>query len=75
MENVYILFSADQWLSKVSYNVIGIFTEKHRAINAAKERNGYNLTENDLNNLEHINQTQSLDVNYVIEKRILNQID
>jgi hypothetical protein len=72
---IYILFSTDEHHSKSSYNLIGVFDEKHKAIRASNEFDGYNLTENDLGNLDKINQTQGLETNYLIEKLEINQIN
>jgi|688.fasta_scaffold1051535_1 hypothetical protein len=72
---IYILFSTDEHHSKNSYNLIGAFDEKQKAIKASNEFDGYNLTETDLDNLNKINQTQGLEINYVIQKIEINQIN
>lgn len=75
MENVFILFSCDQWHTKKSKYLIGVFSEKHRAVRAANEFDGYNLTETDLLCLEERNQTQGLEINYIIQECILDEIN
>jgi len=75
MEVVYLLYSTDAHHSRVSFNLIGVFSEHHRAVRGAKEFDGHNhLTLQDLGNLDRINQTQGLEINYLIERRIIDEI-
>ena len=75
MNKVFILWSCDEHHSNHSKNLIGIFTEHHKAVNAADEFDGYNMSLQDKDNLEKINQTQGLEINYMIESRVLNEIN
>lgn len=71
---LFLLYSTDEHHSRSSYNLIGVFDEKHKAVRAANEFDGYNITTHNLAALQENNQTQGLEINYLIETRILNQI-
>ena len=75
MKTLFLAYSGDAYLSNSSLYLIGVFTSKQNAINGINEFDGYNLETNDKISLNNINQTQGLEVNYIIEERILNQID
>lgn len=71
---LYLLYQTDEHHSHASKLLIGVFDEKHKAVRGASEFDGYNLSEESLDELENIDQTQGLDTNYTIETRVLNEI-
>lgn len=73
-EKLFLLFSTDEHHSKSSFNLIGVFDDKHKAVVAANEFDGYNISTHNLAYLQENNQTQGLEINYLIETRLLNQI-
>lgn len=73
-EKLFLLHSTEGNTGRKSYNLVGVFSTKSRAITAANEFDGYNLSPANIKQLEDNNQTQGLEMNYIIETRILNQI-
>lgn len=77
-KEMIILFQTDEWHSEDSKYLLGIFTSKHHAITVLKKYIEFSdlelLSENDLDNLEKINQTQGRDENYMLVSIIPNQI-
>ena len=74
MEKLFVLFSADEWISRNSFALIGVFDSMKMAIHAANEFDGYNLSADDKKALEKILQTQGRERNYFIHKVVLNEI-
>jgi|GEM_PF-4478695 len=90
MNTVFILYSADVHLSYDSYTVEAVTTTKEKAIQLllpiikreskkCYKDHTYNkaseMQADLLDNLRTINQTQTLDTNYVIREQMLDQFD
>lgn len=90
MNTVFILYSADANLSYASYELEAVTTTKQKAIELIapilkrESKKTYKDATYDspkkmlsdlLNDLETINQTQTLDTNYVIKEQLLNKFD
>jgi len=56
MKSVYILFSSDQWNS--NHKFLGVYSTKNKAKKEANNHSNKKLSDDDLLNLEHQNQTQ-----------------
>lgn len=89
MKDLIAVFSCDVHHSNDSKELIGIFTNKDKAILALKplikidakqnfDDQGYDtfseMVNDCIGDLERINQTQSLDTNYMLESATLNQL-
>ena len=74
MEKLFVLFSADEWISRNSFALIGVFDSIKKAIHAASEVDGYNLSADEKKALEKTMQTQGRERNYFIHKVVLNEI-
>lgn len=90
MNTVFILYSTDANLSYSSYTVEAVTTTKEKAIELvlpilkreakkmykdATYSKPSEMVADLIGNLNHLNQTQSLDTNYVIREQFLNQFD
>lgn len=71
---LYLLYQTDEHHSHGSKLLIGVFDEKNKAVKGANEFDGNNLSEESIEELENIDQTQGLETNYTIETRFLNEI-
>lgn len=71
MKAVFVLFSSDQWND--NHKFLGVYSTKKKAIKEANNHSNKKLSDNDLFNLEHQNQTQGRFENYEIIFRPLNQ--
>jgi predicted CoA-binding protein len=89
-KQIAVLFATDANHNRNSYRVVGIFESKERAIKAIiptlqnvanedYEDMGYEAAEDlvcdFIDNLHQLQQTQTLNENYVIETRLLNEIN
>jgi hypothetical protein len=89
MKKVFIIYSADTWISSASKELIAICDSKNAAVNllipeikkASKEsfedqgyENASQLFNDALYLLQDKNQTQQFSTNYVIEEKELNTI-
>jgi hypothetical protein len=77
MKQVYLLKSSDQWHSRESEILIGVYSSKRNAIKAAKIYNGIgtSLSNEIANKLEEHNQTQGLEINFSIEIININEFN
>jgi len=74
---LFLLKCWDIWNRNSSEKLIGIFDSEEKAIHAAQETDGYNLNQFDIDCLKLHKATQKTqtEVNYKIEKIMLNQIN
>lgn len=75
METVFILFVCDAWHTNESKRVISVCTTLDYAQGLAEthaKNEGEPLTVNDVLNLALQGQTQSRDVNFIVEETTLN---
>jgi hypothetical protein len=75
MENVFALNTADNYLSKESYRIICMCSNKEEAIKIAKlhaKNNEEKLTKEQEDFLFSQDQTQGREENFVIEEFIIN---
>lgn len=90
MNTVFILYSADSNLSYASYQLEAVTTTKQKAIDLvlpilkresiktykdATYDSPKEMLSDLLDNLETLNQTQTLNTNYVIKEQLLNTFD
>ena len=74
IKTLLVLFQTDAWLSHSSKILKGIFLTEKKLINSLKKEDWIKLTIEDKNNLKSINQTQSRQINFLIEKIKINTI-
>lgn len=74
---LYCIYKTDEWFSRDFKRLVGVFTNKKRAINALKIfaiESKEPLTTDDYYNIESINRTKSRKINFIIEQTTLNEI-
>lgn len=74
MQNVFLVFSADQWLTHSSKKLEAVFTKQlHHVVKEVGDR--YRLTEWEREFLTENRQTQGRDENIIIETKEVNTFD
>lgn len=69
----YLLYRADQWLSRESMTIIATFSDRNRLMEyVARNKTEFGLSDNALEFFKENGQTQGLDENYCMEEVELN---